>query len=277
MPEQTIFLYVDLDTEGSARYDIAVAHEWSDGEFGGIEQRDDPVNKIYISGSSDFDGYQQDDPDFHGWEISSYARPPRNPAGLPPSTCPRIRPVMVKMSKEITILIGLTVVGCTVHSDKTPTPPPPGAVDANAADNATPAVTAEAPANSMAADWAWLQRTEAELAGKRERLKRLDGTPEAEALLEEVIRLGDEFGARLVRFINGQEIQAGDELTPRQRAAFDMKAAEDIHAAQGYIDQGGDYARAISIYTSSLVVDPGNERGKNPAKPEPQAPDQAAR
>ncbi len=141
--------------------------------------------------------------------------------------------------QSLVTLLGLTVVGCTVHSDKTPAPPPP--------------------AEAMAAEWAWLQRVEAELTDKRKRLKRLDGTPEAAALLEEVIRLGDDFGARLVVFINGQKIRVGDELTPRQREAFDMKAAEDIYAAQGYIDKGGDYGRAIDIYTHSLVVDPSNE------------------
>ena len=38
-----------------------------------------------------------------------------------------------------------------------------------------------------------------------------------------------------------------------------MKSDEDIALAQEWIDKGGDYKRAINIYTNALKFDPGNE------------------
>ena len=81
----------------------------------------------------------------------------------------------------------------------------------------------------------------------------------AEELQGEVNDLGDGFMSALAEFINNQGLVEGAELTEVQRAAFDMKASEDILVAKEYIDKGGDYQRAIEIYTTSLIFDPTNE------------------
>lgn len=82
----------------------------------------------------------------------------------------------------------------------------------------------------------------------------------AAALEGEVNKLGEEFNGQLIDFINSQDLYEGQELTEAQRAAFDMKADEDILVAQEYIDKAGNYQKAIDIYTTSLLADPGNEK-----------------
>ena len=145
-------------------------------------------------------------------------------------------------------------------------------------------------ATAAVAEWAGLQEAKAELDGKREELAGLqqqiadhdpdaaapeEGAGEGEAaeapptleeleaqataLQEELYKLSDAFGSRLAQFINDQEISVGSELTPVQREALDYKAGEDMLLAQEYIDKGGEYQRAIDIYTQSLVFDPDNE------------------
>ncbi|MEM8931213.1 MAG: hypothetical protein AAGE94_08555 [Acidobacteriota bacterium] len=69
----------------------------------------------------------------------------------------------------------------------------------------------------------------------------------------------DELGNAVVAFLNASEIYEGEELTPEQKQAFDMKAEIDIQIAQGHIDGGGNYKKAIDIYEMALRNNPGNE------------------
>ena len=80
------------------------------------------------------------------------------------------------------------------------------------------------------------------------------------ALEEEVDKLGEEFSGQLIDFLNAQEIYEGQEFTEGQRAAFNLKADEDILLAQEYIDKAGNYQKAIDIFTTSLLADPTNEK-----------------
>lgn len=70
----------------------------------------------------------------------------------------------------------------------------------------------------------------------------------------------DALYGKVVETINNSGLVEGAELTPEQRQAFDMKAEIDIIYAQEYIDRGGDYQRAIDIYSQALRSDPTNEK-----------------
>ena len=70
----------------------------------------------------------------------------------------------------------------------------------------------------------------------------------------------DALYGKVVETINNSGLVEGAELTPEQRQAFDMKAEIDIIYAQEYIDEGGDYQRAIDIYGQALRSDPTNEK-----------------
>lgn len=64
----------------------------------------------------------------------------------------------------------------------------------------------------------------------------------------------------LVRFINADPPIQGEPMTEVQRTAIRMKTDEDILVAEEYIEKGGNYSQAISIYQQALSVDPDNER-----------------
>ena len=81
-------------------------------------------------------------------------------------------------------------------------------------------------------------------------------------LEQEIIQLTDEFGGRLVEAINANPMIEGEELTEQQRALIRMKSDEDMVFAKEWIEEGGDYKRAIEIYTTALAIDPDNERVK---------------
>jgi hypothetical protein len=127
---------------------------------------------------------------------------------------------------------------------------------------------------------AWLRQTSETLASMREELADLraqaleeptDAAPASdgqETPLSERIRaqesrieeLSQEYEGRLVGYINSLEIVVGQELTPEQLEAIRMKSDEDIAIAQEWIERGGDYRRALDIYTSALALDPENDR-----------------
>ncbi|MEM7049465.1 MAG: hypothetical protein AAF604_07390 [Acidobacteriota bacterium] len=69
-----------------------------------------------------------------------------------------------------------------------------------------------------------------------------------------------EFNQQLVDFINSDPPVEGEARSERQNAAFAMKSDEDILVAQEYINVGGDYKRAISIYEQAMTADPENAR-----------------
>ncbi len=148
-------------------------------------------------------------------------------------------------------------------------------------------------AAKAAEDWAWLEQAKAEIDGKRSELAELrapasgessgeesagteaegageEGAEEppspeelaaqADALQEEIYGLADAFGARLVQFINEQNISVGSERTEIQNQAFRMQSDENIEMAREYIEKGGEYQRAIDIYNQALISDPDNEK-----------------
>lgn len=78
-----------------------------------------------------------------------------------------------------------------------------------------------------------------------------------EALENQIAEVSEEFGGRLVAYINALQIDLEAELTPDQREAIRMKSDEDIEVAKEWIEKGGDYRRAIEIYTMQQQWDPG--------------------
>jgi len=137
-------------------------------------------------------------------------------------------------------------------------------------------------ANQDAA-WSELQAQQAELEAKRQELRDLRDAaaqqgeepaapaegeapataaadPEAEiARLEsEVQQESEEFYQDLVEFINAAGLVEGEEPTGAVAEAIRMKSSEDMQVAQEYIDRGGNYRQAITIYETALSVDPNN-------------------
>lgn len=98
-----------------------------------------------------------------------------------------------------------------------------------------------------------------EAAGEGEQPAAEDRSQQIEAAQAEVDQLTEQFNERLVTFINENPPLQGEPLTERQQAAIRMKSDEDMVLAQEYIDRGGDYRRAIKIYTDALTADPDNE------------------
>lgn len=139
----------------------------------------------------------------------------------------------------------------------------------------------EQAAEQATEDWSWLEENKdaldakrAELAAVQDRIsgavEALEGdetTPEdlqaqADTVSGEIQTLNETFTTRLFQYINDQGIAVGEELTPEQLNAIRMKSSEDLLVANEYIEKGGDYQRAIDIYTQAMVLDPDNEELK---------------
>lgn len=135
---------------------------------------------------------------------------------------------------------------------------------------------------AKAEEWAWLDETQQTLNTKRQELADLkdqmvavmetetaeaegggeiameDLKARAEQLGGEIEALSEEFGNRLVAYINADPMIEGEPPTEQQIQALRMKSAEDIILAQDWIDRGGDYKRAIEIMSTALIYDPDN-------------------
>lgn len=73
--------------------------------------------------------------------------------------------------------------------------------------------------------------------------------------------LTDKAGAlnqALTEFINADPPVEGEPIPPATARAIALKADEDIVLAREYITEGGDYARAISMYENILAYSPEN-------------------
>jgi tetratricopeptide (TPR) repeat protein len=108
------------------------------------------------------------------------------------------------------------------------------------------------------AEWSWLERTEGQLA---ERRARLAATPDPK-LQKETESLAGELNRRLAAYINADPPLQGEPPTARQKAALRLRSEEEIQLARTYLEQGGDFQRAIDILTQALAVDPDNPRLK---------------
>jgi hypothetical protein len=144
---------------------------------------------------------------------------------------------------------------------------------------------------AKAEEWAWLTEAKQNLDSKRQELADLMAQAEMEAaeVTEEVaevveegadeigeavaeVDLGaqiaelgaeietqtEEFGNRLVTFLNADPMIEGEAPTESQINALRMKSSEDIILAQEWIVKGGDYKRAIEIVNTAMMFDEGN-------------------
>lgn len=127
-------------------------------------------------------------------------------------------------------------------------------------------------AEATVAQWDWLEQTKQRLDEQRERLAQLEtarpgektdpGKPPPEELArlrKEVDDLAEDFNRRLVEYVNAHAA-SGETPGERQLAAIRMKSDEDILLAREYIEEAGDYRRAIDIYETALAADPDNPR-----------------
>ena len=86
----------------------------------------------------------------------------------------------------------------------------------------------------------------------------IDYAAQIAALEGEIEALSEEFGNRLVGYLNADPMIEGEEPTEQQMSALRMKSSEDIILAQEWIDKGGDYKRALDILNTALMFDPDN-------------------
>ena len=120
---------------------------------------------------------------------------------------------------------------------------------------------ARAQATADTAEWEWLKGAKARLDEQRGRLA-VQADPQEKARLgKEVDAQTAELHRRLVDFINANAAASpGEPPDERQLAAIRMKSDEDILLAREYVEEGGDYRRAIEIYETALAADPENPR-----------------
>lgn len=112
-----------------------------------------------------------------------------------------------------------------------------------------------------AAEWERLQAAKKQLDEQRAQLVLAKDPGEADRLGKEVDAKTAELNRRLVDFINANAAASpGEPPDERQRDAIRMKSDEDILLAREYIEEGGDYRRAIEIYETALAADPDNAR-----------------
>lgn len=111
-----------------------------------------------------------------------------------------------------------------------------------------------------------LQELQETLKAKREELASLRSEALAganvsasiDSLNAEISRLSDDFGRRVVEYINADPPIFGEPVRPDQLDGIRLKTSEDMAIAREYIELGGDYKRALDIYEMALQIDPDN-------------------
>jgi hypothetical protein len=78
----------------------------------------------------------------------------------------------------------------------------------------------------------------------------------AEALARAVSSRSSGLEARIVAFVGDEAPSDGEAAPVEIRKAIRLKSDEDIEVASEWIEQGGDYRRAIEIYETQLEHDP---------------------
>lgn len=82
---------------------------------------------------------------------------------------------------------------------------------------------------------------------------------EVQRLEGEIEESAEAFYQALAEFINEDvPIIRGEPMSDIQTVAVRMKSEEEMVMAREYIEEGGDYKRAISIYQQALIADPDN-------------------
>lgn len=82
---------------------------------------------------------------------------------------------------------------------------------------------------------------------------------QAEELAAKVTTGRDELTTLAINFINEAGVNEGEEVPERVQSAIRLKTDGDMSIASEYIDQAGDYSRALEIYNSALTNDPDNQ------------------
>jgi len=80
---------------------------------------------------------------------------------------------------------------------------------------------------------------------------------DVQALEAETTKMADDLYQQLVEFINANPPLEGETPPERVQQSIRMKSDEDIRIARGWIDEGGDYRRAVDILSGALEADPG--------------------
>ncbi|HVF59400.1 MAG TPA: hypothetical protein VNJ70_06265 [Thermoanaerobaculia bacterium] len=118
---------------------------------------------------------------------------------------------------------------------------------------------ASALAAAREAEWRWITATKQDLDAQRARLAE-SKAKDPGVLAAQIDLAAQELDRRLADFINSDPPRQGEPLTARQRQALRLRSDEDIRVAREYIEEGGDYRRALEILRGALLVDPGNPR-----------------
>lgn len=129
----------------------------------------------------------------------------------------------------------------------------------------------EVDAAAREAQVAALEHRQQELQAEREELRAAlarieareaqegDAEIDFEARSAELAAAGEQLGMEAAEFINADPPVVGEPMGELNQRALDVKAREDIELAREYIEQGGDYGRAIRIYEDILTMDEDNE------------------
>jgi tetratricopeptide (TPR) repeat protein len=115
-----------------------------------------------------------------------------------------------------------------------------------------------------------LEQLQQSLNQKRQELAQLEvqqadtatASPETASRIEqlstEIDTEATQFTSDLVTFFNADPPVEGEPLTEVQQRVVRMKSGEDMLVASEYIEEGGNYSKAIQIYEEALALDAGN-------------------